>query len=252
MDSVDSARAAEHGGAQRVELCSDLAEGGISPSAGLIDGVRAALDIPLFVMVRPRAGDFQYSADEFKIMRKDIAVAKEYGADGVVLGLLKADGTIDVERTGELVALARPMQVTFHRAIDLVAEIEEALQQVIASGVDRVLTSGGKKSAVAALGCLTRLVAQAKGKIAVMVCGGIRKGNVEQIARATDATEFHSSPRVKLLTGQMPILNLGTPGIDEWSRYVVSSEDVRAMRTVMDRLEAGVSSATDLSSFIER
>ena len=126
------------------KLCSDLAEGGITPGPGLIGAVRESLTIPVFVIVRPRGGDFFYSADEFAVMKRDIAAAKAYGADGVVIGVLSQDGLVDTERTRELVELARPLGVTFHRAIDWAPQMEEALEQVIEAGADRILTSGGR------------------------------------------------------------------------------------------------------------
>jgi copper homeostasis protein len=240
IDSVEAARAAEAGGAQRVELCSDLAEGGITPSAGLIDSVRSAVNIPVFVMMRPRGGDFCYSADEFDVMRKDVAIAQSSGADGVVLGLLLPDGTIDVERTRELVGGSRPMQVTFHRAIDLSANLEESLEQVIATGADRVLTSGGKQTAIEGGTVIAQMIANSRQRISVMVCGGLRKANLGEIARVTGASEFHASLRQKTIS---PVTyrphrpSLSANGLDEYARYATSADEVRAMRRVLDTLE---------------
>ena len=240
IDSVEAARAAEAGGAQRVELCSDLIEGGITPSAGLIDAVRSALKIPVFVMMRPRGGDFCYSADEFDVMRKDVAIAQSYGADGVVLGLLLPDGTIDVERTRELVDSSRPMQVTFHRAIDVSSSVEESLEQVIETGADRVLTSGGKQTAIDGATVIAQLIANSRQRISVMVCGGVRKANLREIAHATGASEFHASLRQKTTSPvtyqpHRPSLSMG--GLDEHARYATSADEVRAMRRVLDTFE---------------
>jgi copper homeostasis protein len=237
VDSLESARAAESGGAQRVELCSALSEGGVTPSAGLISGVRESLTIPIFVMVRPRAGDFYYSPDEFALMQKDIVAARAYGADGVVLGVLLKNGQIDVERTRDLADLARPMGVTFHRAIDWTPSLEDAIDHVIAAGADRILTSGGKQTAAQGSENLARLVSKANDRIRVMVCGRIRKDNVAEIARKTNAKEFHASLRKKIkspVTYQNSGLTLGEAGLDEFARYAVAADDVRALREAME------------------
>ncbi len=240
VDSLDSAKAAESGGAGRIELCSALSEGGITPSTGLLSVVREAVKIPVFVMIRPRGGDFFYTADEFRIMRRDIEETKKHGADGVVLGLLYKDGHIDVERTQELVQLARPMGVTFHRAIDWTPDMEEALEHVIASGADRILTSGGMATAMQAAGKVAGMIARAHERIRVMVCGRVRKDNVTEIARLTGASEFHSSLRRKTVspvTYQNTGLHLGDAGVDEFARYGVLAEDVRALRDAMQASE---------------
>jgi copper homeostasis protein len=236
VDSVESARSAQSGGAQRVELCCDLLEGGITPSAGLIGAVRESLVIPVFVMIRPRAGDFFYTAAEFSVMKRDIAAAKALGSNGVVLGVLLKDGEIDVERTRELVDFARPMGVTFHRAIDWVPRIEEALEEVIATGADRILTSGGMPTAGEGIETIARIVATAGNRLSVMVCGNIRKENVGEIARKTNASEFHAALRRKIkspVTYQNRGLSLCDDGIDEFARYAVFAEDVRALGAAM-------------------
>jgi copper homeostasis protein len=237
VDSVDSARAAERGGAQRVELCSDLLEGGVTPSSGLIAEVRESLTILVFVLVRPRAGDFFYTPEEFSVMKRDIEAAKAYGADGVVAGVLLRDGQVDVARTTELVDLARPMELTFHRAIDRVPEIEEALDQVIATGADRILTSGASQTAVQGIRTIAQIITRAENRIRVMVCGRVRKDNIGRIAQKTNASEFHASLRTKSkspVTYQNPGLSLGEAGIDEFARYAVMADDVRALREAME------------------
>lgn len=236
VDSLDSARAAERGGAQRIELCSDLMEGGVTPSSGLISAVREALTIPVFVIIRPRGGDFYYTAEEFGVMKRDVAAAKSYGAGGVVVGALTQNGQVDVERTRELVDLARPMGVTFHRAIDRAEQIDEALEAVIRTGADRVLTSGGRQTAEQGVENISRLVTNAAGRIGVMVCGTIRKENIGQIARKTHASEFHASLRKKMkspVAHQNSALSLGEVGLDEFARYAVTAEDVRELREAL-------------------
>jgi copper homeostasis protein len=241
VDSVESAVAAELGGAQRVELCSALSEGGLTPSLGLIRAVRSRIGIGVYVMIRPRGGDFLYSDEEFSIMREDIAYAAEAGANGAVFGLLTADGKVDVERTGELVEAARSasaaMEVTFHRAIDMARDLESSLEDVVSTGAHRVLTSGGAQSAVLGSGRLARLMQAAQGRIGVMVCGNVRQENVQQIAHTTGAHEFHASLRVPVpspVTWRNPSLSLGEAGSDEYARNVVMTQDVRKLRQAMD------------------
>ncbi|MGA8272450.1 MAG: copper homeostasis protein CutC [Candidatus Sulfotelmatobacter sp.] len=193
VESVDHAVAAERAGAHRVELCSDLLSGGITPSAGLMQTARRYLSIPIHVLIRPRAGDFCYSDHEFEIMRDDIHAAKRFGMDGVVLGILHESNRVNIERTRALVEAARPLSVTFHRAFDAAKNLEESLEEVIQTGASRILTSGGQPRATDALPALARLVQAAKGRILVMPCGGINAENISGIVRTTLAQEFHTS-----------------------------------------------------------
>lgn len=245
VDSVESAIAAEAGGAQRVELCSALSEGGLTPSLGLIRAVRSRIGIGIYVMIRPRGGDFLYSSEEFSIMRDDIASAAHAGVNGVVFGLLTADGNVDLERSRTLVKDARsaapsvagPVEVTFHRAIDMARNLESALEDVIQTGAHRVLTSGGAQSALLGSARIAGLVRAAEGKIGVMVCGNVRAENLQQIAQATGAREFHASLRTAVpspVTYRNSNLNLGEAGSDEYARSVVRAQDVQGMRQAMD------------------
>ncbi len=193
VESVESAIAAEGGGAHRIELCADLAGGGTTPSAGLMQSVREHVHLPVHVMIRPRPGDFCYSNHELEIMRNDIQVAKQFHMDGVVLGILREDARVDAERTRMLVECAHPLPVTFHRAFDLAENPTTALEDVIETGSTRILTSGGESRATDALAILRYLVDTAKGRILIMPCGGIDSGNIARIVRATSAREIHTS-----------------------------------------------------------
>lgn len=195
MESVDDAVAAERGGAQRIELCSDLSSGGITPSAGLMQTTRRHVRLPIHALIRPRPGDFCYSDRELETMRNDVCAAKQLGMDGVVLGILTESARIDIERTKTLVDLSRPLPATFHRAFDASKNLEASLEEVIQTGALRILTSGGQARAIDALPLLQRLVQAAEGRILLMPCGGIRSENVARIVRATRAQEFHSAVR---------------------------------------------------------
>lgn len=232
VDSVDSAVAAQRGGAGRVELCSNLLEGGVTPSAGLIELVRARTSIGLQVMIRPRGGDFYYTPEEFETMRRDILAAKKLGADGVVVGILHADGSVDIERTRELVGLARPLNVTFHRAFDLSADLFRALECVCATGADRLLTSGGEKTALQAVGRIARLVEAARGRISVMACGGINLHNATSIIEQTGVREIHvglRSPVASPMLHRNPELSIGTAAECEHQRFQVLEENVLSL-----------------------
>jgi copper homeostasis protein len=193
VESVDHAIAAERGGAHRIELCSDLPSGGVTPSAGLMQAARRRVEASIHVLIRPRAGGFYYSNSELEVMRDDILAAKRIGMDGVVLGILHENSRVDVEHTRALVELADPLPVTFHRAFDASGDLENSLEDVIRTGASRLLTSGGEARAIDALSTLTRLVQAARGRIILMPCGGIDSANIVTIVRTTRAHEFHTS-----------------------------------------------------------
>ncbi|GAC1640066.1 MAG: copper homeostasis protein CutC [Candidatus Acidiferrum sp.] len=202
VESVSAAIAAERGGANRIELCADLSVGGLTPSEQLMRETRAAINIPIFAMIRPRAGNFVYSVQELSQIRNEIALAKSCGMDGLVFGILHADGTVDVERTRELVELSRPLPVTFHRAFDETPDLYAALESVISTGAMRILTSGGKPSAVAGAGVLADLVRAAANRITILPGAGISARNLPEIVRLTGASEFHSGLGTSLPYGQ--------------------------------------------------
>jgi copper homeostasis protein len=193
VESVDHAVAAERGGADRLELCSDLPSGGVTPSAELMQAARRQVSIPIHVLIRPRAGDFCYSDDEFGIMRREIQAAKQFGMNGIVLGILNGNNQVAVERTRSLVEAARPLPVTFHRAFDASQNLQTALEEVIRTGASRILTSGGEPTATQGLSTLADLAQAAKDRILIMACGAINADNVANIARTTQAPEFHTS-----------------------------------------------------------
>ncbi|HWZ97476.1 MAG TPA: copper homeostasis protein CutC [Candidatus Dormibacteraeota bacterium] len=202
IESLDSAVAAERGGAHRIELCEYLAVGGVTPSEDLMRKTRAAVKIPIFAMIRPRDEEFVYSDSELAQMRSEIALAKSCGMDGIVLGILRKDDTINVEQSRELVGLAQPLPVTFHRAFDETPDLHEALEAVIATGATRILTSGGKPRATDALPELAALVTAAANRITILPGGGINAANFAQVIRTTHAREFHSGLGTTLPYGQ--------------------------------------------------
>jgi copper homeostasis protein len=191
VDSVESALAAEAGGAARVELCDNLMEGGTTPSAGAIAAARAKLSINLHVIIRPRGGDFCYSDVEYEVMKRDIEFAKQLGADGVVIGILLPEGNVDTERTRELVKLTRPMSVTFHRAFDMTCDAFAALETLVELGIDRILTSGQEPSVIEGLDQITELVKRAGDRITIMACGGVNERNIARVVAASGARELH-------------------------------------------------------------
>lgn len=192
VDTVEAAVAAERGGGDRMELCGDLSVGGVTPDAALLRAVRERIQIPIFVMVRPRAGDFVYSAAEFEEMKESIDVAKDLGGDGLVLGILKPDTSVDIQRTRELVSLAKSLPVTFHRAFDETADLAQALEDVVQTGAARILTSGGASSALEGAESIGSLVNAAADRITIIPGAGINAANILGIAGVTHAREFHS------------------------------------------------------------
>jgi copper homeostasis protein len=191
VDSVASAVGAERGGARRLELCDNLFDGGTTPSAGMISAVKAAVRIPVFVLVRPRGGGFVYTDVELAVMRLDIEAARMLGADGVVAGALSRDGRVDVDQLRILIAAAGKLPFTFHRAFDLVQDTGRALETLMREGVSRVLTSGGAPTALDGVEAIAGLVKRAAGQIGVMVGGSVREETVQEIVQRSGATEVH-------------------------------------------------------------
>ncbi len=232
-ETIEACIAARAGGAHRIELCSGLREGGITPSHGLIVDAVELSGLPVHVLVRPRGGNFVYSASEIDVMRRDILHIKVLGAAGVVFGILQLNRQVDVEATCALVELARPLKVTFHRAFDATPSLPQALEDVISTGADRLLTSGGQADVVAGSAALAELVRLAGDRIEIAAGGGLRLENAVSLARATRARQFHGSLRRRLSDSGSPIGAAGesTP---MGSQYVVNADAVRA---IIQRLE---------------
>ena len=202
VESLASAIAAERGGAHRIELCEFLAVGGVTPSEQLMRKARAAVKIPIFAMIRPRDEDFIYSASELAQMRAEIDLAKSCGMDGLVLGILHRDNSINVEQTRKLVELARPLPVTFHRAFDETPDLCAALESVISTGAKRILSSGGEPTAAEGAAVLADLVSTAANRIILLPGGGNNASNLREVANLTRAREFHSGLGTTLPYGQ--------------------------------------------------
>jgi copper homeostasis protein len=235
--SVTSALLAQEGGADRIELCDNFHEGGTTPGPGSIAKARERLHINLFVMIRPRGGDFHYSALELEIMKKDILSARNLGADGVVFGLLNSDGTVDRTHTAELVALSRPLQVTFHRAFDLTPDPFSALEEVIEAGADRILTSGQAPIALEGAEIIASLVKQAGERIIIMPGAGINEINIHELYRLTRAREFHASLRTKRQSGmsfQREGIFMGDSTSSAYTYDVVSQSRIRIMKQILE------------------
>jgi copper homeostasis protein len=188
-------RAAVEGGADRIELCANLAEGGTTPSAGHIKKCRDKFPVLIYPIIRPRGGDFLFNEEEYDIMLHDVRLCKSLGCDGVVIGLLNKDGSIDTQRTASLIDAAYPMGVTFHRAFDRCRDPFVAMEQLIGIGCERILTSGQQPLATDAVDVIARLNEQAAGRIIIMPGSGVRKENIRMLAEKTGCVEFHSSLR---------------------------------------------------------
>ncbi len=236
-DSVESAINAQLAGADRVELCDNLPEGGTTPGFGTITSARQNLDIDLNVIIRPRGGDFLYTGIEYDIMRRDIEVCGEAGINGVVFGILSTGGAIDVDRTAKLVELATPMQVTFHRAFDMCNDPVQGLEDVIASGASRLLTSGQKNVCRDGMELIRQLVVQAGERIIVMPGSGIDETNAALIATTTRAREYHLSGRKtidsRMIFRRQGITMGGMHGASEFSRKVADVEGIRNVINIL-------------------
>ena len=227
-------KSAVEGGADRIELCANLAEGGTTPSYAHIKKCREAFDIALFPIIRPRGGDFLYTKDEFEIMKNDIKLCNELGCDGIVIGLLNMDGTIDMTRTSELIELAYPLDVTFHRAFDRCKDPFAALEELIEIGCQRILTSGQKPTVSDGIDLIAELNKKADDRIIIMPGSGVRKENIKMLAEKTGCIEFHSSLRGKAKSPMQFIHPAFANSEESYSNNYISPDEVRALRNAIN------------------
>ena len=234
VEGIDGLVAAQAGGADRVELCAALVEGGITPSLGTVRAALAIATVPFFVMVRPRGGDFLYSDREYASILDDVASLRDLGVAGVVVGCLTPDGRIDEQRMSALVDAAGPLAVTCHRAFDMTRDPEEALEALIRCGVDRVLTSGQRDTAVEGADLLARLVERAGDRIVILGCGALDPGNVGPVLRRTGLKEIHFvalRDTASGMTYRNPQVGMGGGDLDREYRIIVTDPDLVA-RTI--------------------
>ena len=241
VDNIESAIIAQNAGADRVELCNNLPEGGTTPGYGTIASVRNNLTIGIHVIIRPRGGDFVYSSREYDIMRRDIDVCGECNVDGIVLGILTPEGRVDVERTAKLIELAHPMTATYHRAFDLSNDPLKRLEEVIATKAGRLLTSGLKNKAVDGIELIRKLVEKAGNRIIIMPGSGINEKNIEKIASVTKAGEYHLTGR-KVVESEMIFrregVSMGLEGISEYSRKIADQEAIKNIISILKNLKS--------------
>jgi copper homeostasis protein len=239
--TIDAALNAQDGGADRIELCDNPGEGGTTPSAGVIQQVKALLNIPVFVMIRPRGGDFCYSDHEFESMKHDISFCKSLNIPGVVFGILTSDGQIDKVRCAELIKLSRPMQVTCHRAFDMTKDPYQSLEDCIALGFNRILTSGHQLKAETGIACITQLVEQSKGRINIMPGSGVNEQNVVKIISTTKVKEVHFGAMMHVPSDMKyqnsNITGMGSTGGSEFLLRTVDPNIVSSMRQLAGRAD---------------
>ncbi|MBI5364777.1 MAG: copper homeostasis protein CutC [Planctomycetes bacterium] len=236
VDSVEACIAAAEGGADRLELCAGLVEGGTTPSAGTLAFALEKVRIPIVVLVRPRRGDFLYSTVELETMRRDVLAAKSAGASGVAIGALERDGTVARYAVRTLVNAARPMPVVFHRAFDHVLDPLQALQTLVELGIERVLTSGGAATAPEGTERIAELVQAARGRIEILAGGGVRPENVRALVRKTSVSEVHATAR-ELVSSAMEhrpeVPRFDGEPVETWQLHATRAERVRSLRSAL-------------------
>lgn len=235
--SVESALIAEKVGAHRIELCDNYLEGGTTPSYAMIKQAIELLTIPINVIIRPRGGDFLYTDLEYEVIKKDLLCVKELNANGVVVGFLNKDGSIDVDKINEIIELAKPMEVTFHRAFDMCKDPTIAVSQLIKAGVKRILTSGQKDKAIEGLDLISTLIKMAGNEIIIMPGSGVNANNIVELMEKTKAKEYHSSA-MSFIVSDMEYfsdsINMGnSKSKDEFTKIIVDAQKVKALLAKM-------------------
>lgn len=239
--NIESALKAQEGGADRIELCDNPGEGGTTPSYGVIEAVRQHVSMDVFVMIRPRGGDFHYSSYEFHCMKRDIDQCQKLSVDGVVLGILNADGTLDKKRCKELIDRARPLKVTCHRAFDMTRDPFEALENCIELGFDRILTSGQQATASKGVDLISQLIQKAKGRIVIMPGTGVNEDTVVEIVQKSRANEIHfSATTFRESAMQYLNPNIAGMGSDEGTEYKLRVVDPQRVKTMRQLAEAAL------------
>lgn len=229
--NISSALQAQSAGADRLELCENPLEGGTTPSYGTLKTVKEKVTIPVFPIIRPRGGDFLYDDAEFEVLKKDVQLCKELGFPGLVTGLLKKDGTVDIERTKELVKIAAPLEVTFHRAFDRTKDPLQALEDVIATGCKRILTSGQVPNVANATSLIKQLIEKANGRIIILQGSGVRSSNLQQLIDETGGVEYHSSARMSADSAmQFTVDSMN----EKLTSTIVDEEEVKQMKQILN------------------
>lgn len=233
--NIASAMKAEEGGADRIELCDSSGDGGTTPSYGTIELVRRHVSLDVFVMIRPRGGDFCYSSYEYHAMKRDISQCQKLSVDGVVFGILNPDGTIDKKRCKELIGMARPLKVTCHRAFDMTRDPFEALEDCIEAGFDRILTSGQRARAVEGAELIGELIIKAGGRIAIMPGSGVNEETVKEIVSKTNTTEIHCSAATNVeSTMKFRNPNINEMGSEKGSSFTILTVDPTRVRKIRE------------------
>jgi len=239
VDSVESAIEAEKGGANRIELCSNLIIGGTTPDINLFNMVKNKINIKINVLIRPRFGDFCYSDYEFEIIKKDIEMFKKAGANGVVVGILNPDGTLNINRMKQIMEIVKGMQVTLHRAFDLCENPLEVLDQAKELGINTILTSGQKKNCFEGKELIKTLILHSNNKIDILVGGGVKAEIVKEMIDYTNATSFHMSGKINI-DSQMKYrkenVNMGLPSLSEYTIWQTSSRKIEQVHVILEKM----------------